>query len=132
MDLFESLATDTTAEETGKWFDLDGNAGIKLRSATSTASKNLRRELEKPYAAQLRLGKGLSEKVSEELFIKQLSGAIIVDWKNITYKKEPLPFSQENAERMLRELPKLREIIAVLITDESAFKLTLAEEQEKN
>jgi hypothetical protein len=120
MDL-STFATDASAEQDGKWFDFGPDAKIKLRSFTSQKSREVRRKLDKPYVGITRAGGTLSDEIQEDLLIKQMSQALIVDWRGFSEKDEELAFSVEAAEALLRKYPRFRNNLAAIIANDASF-----------
>lgn len=129
---FNEFATDTSSEENGKWFNLSETARIKLRSFQSEKSQKVREQLEEPYLALKRSGKGIPQGDQEKLLIKQMAYAIVVDWEGMKDSGKEAPFSASKAEEMLTKHREFRNLIARLVTDDDAFKASLKEESEKN
>lgn len=131
MDIESFFATDADAEENGRWFDIGPKAKIKLRSFSSAKSKEVRRKLERPYAAILRTGKNLSDEINEGIAIKQMAEAIIVDWRGLTttvtdaegnVSQVDNPYSQGACLELLNASSKFRDFIAQVVINDDSFK----------
>ena len=148
MNFHEQFATDKKAEQDGRWFDMGPDSRIKLRSFTSQKSKEVRRDLETPYAAILRNG-SLSDEINEDIATKQMAQAIIVDWENFQDvvvddngnivldengdpKTEVVQHSEANALRMLKKYHKFREFVAATVINDDSFKAKLRGDAEGN
>lgn len=130
---FTDFATDTASEEDGKWFELGQGTRIKLRSFQSERSLKVRENLESPYLALKRSGKGIPQTEQETLLIKQMAQAIIVDWEGFTDENDaPVAYNAKTAEKMLNEYREFRNLVARLVTDDDAFKIQEKLESEKN
>lgn len=130
--LFSRFAMDDKKEEQGVWVDFGDGIKVKVRRFKSKASQDARKELEKPLTAEIRRGP-LEEKVQEDLLIKQMAKAIIVDWKGVTDEDgEELDCDFESKYYILKQLPEFRDEIAAIALDRDAYKAGLDEEGEKN
>ena len=131
MDL-STLATDENAEENGKWFDLSAGARINLRSFTSRASRDVRKNLERPYINILRTGGSIPEKDAEMITMKQIAYGVIVNWEGIKEGNKEVKFSPEVALEMLTKYRKFRDMIAMLVAADDAFDAEVKKEAEGN
>jgi hypothetical protein len=135
MELFMDIldyATDETAEQDGKWFDIGVDTQVKLRSYTSQKSRDVRRQLDKPYVGITRSGGVIPDDVQEKLLIQQMAKAIIVDWKGLKENKVEVPFSATKAEELLTKYPRFRNMIASIVASDSSFSAEILEASEKN
>lgn len=111
---------DTNASDDGKWFPIS-DAKFKLVSLSSIRSKNFRRQNEKVLAPYHRSGLPIPEEVSEDNLFKMLSQAIILDWENVKEGGVEVPFSSENAYRLIKTYPILAEAISSILQDLRSF-----------
>jgi len=124
-------AHDKTAAEEGVWTDIGHGIKVKVRSFDSAHTRALRTKLQEPFKAILRQGKELPEEDSTEINIKLIAGSSILDW-NLEDDNGKITFSVDTAERLLRDEPRFaRDVIAVLMADET-FKKRNREEDAKN
>lgn len=116
MDL-ESIATDIDAKENGKWFTYNGGTGepleLLIRSMGSKAYQDAFDDAVKPYKKMLAVGGKIPEKRDKELTIRLQSHVLVLDWKNMTMKKQDVPFSADLLNTILSddENQKLRRFI---------------------
>lgn len=129
---FNTYLTDSAAEQDGKWFDFGPDAKIKLRAPSSNKSREVRKSLEKPFVALTRAGQTIPDDKLEEILIKQMAQALIVDWSGFTDNGVALDFSATAAEALLVKYPRLRNIIAKIISDDEAFSVAQKEDAVKN
>ncbi|MBS3648867.1 hypothetical protein KEU06_09635 [Pseudaminobacter sp. 19-2017] len=138
----DNYSHDKTAAEEGTWAPIGGGIEVKVRSFESAHTRALRKKLNEPYAALLRLGKDIPEDDQNEIFIKLISHSSMIDWnltegtgeKDANGKEieRPIPFSAEIAEKYLRDEPQfLRDVITVLTSTET-FKKRARELDAKN
>lgn len=145
----DRYSTDKTLEEEGVWVDYGEGLKVKIRRLNSKHSREVRRKLEKPYAAQFR-GREMPESLQEELLNKQLAGSIVVDWEGVPDPdnapqfladgvtpdpKNPgtmLPYSPENVLRMVKEFGDFRDDILTAAMEKTTFQKEQRKEAEKN
>lgn len=120
---------DKVAAEEGVWSPIGNGFRIKVRSFESAQVKALRKKLNEPFAAILRMGKDIPEDDQNEINIKLVANSALLDWDLGEGSPE---FSPSVAETFLREQPRFaRDVIAVLVADET-FKRREREEDAKN
>lgn len=120
--LHARFAMDAGREENGVWVDYGDGISVKIRRFKSRASQEARRELDKPHADVIRRGP-LPEALAEELLVKQMAKAIIVDWKGVTDADgNPLECTEEARYAILKELPEFRDEIFALSVERDHFK----------
>jgi hypothetical protein len=123
---------DKAAAEEGVWADIGHGIKVKVRAFDSSHTKALRKKLQEPFAALLRMGKEMSEDDQNEINIKLVAGSSLIDWNLTDEHDNPIPFSADTAEKFLRDEPRFsRDVIAVLIADET-FKKRNREADAKN
>lgn len=130
--LYKRFKTDETKEEQGVWVNFGDGIKVKVRRFKSKASQDARKKLEEPFTAEIRRGP-LDEKIAEDLLIRQMAMAIVVDWQGVTSEDgKELPCTFENKYEILKALPEFRDEIAAIAIDRDSFKASLQEEGEKN
>lgn len=135
-NLDRSFKMDSGKEEEGVWVDLGDGVRIRIRRFKSRKSQDVRKELDKPHADQIRRGSIASE-VAEDLLVKQMAFGVISGWEGITQigddgVTKPLPYTGEAAYQLLKSLPELRDELFSVSVDRDAFRQKMDEEAEKN
>lgn len=126
--------TDKGLEEAGVWVDYGDGLKVKVRRLSSKTSRDVRRKLEKPYAAQFR-NREMPDSLQEELLNKQVSMAIVLDWEGVEDPDKAdamLPYSQENVLRMVTEFPDFRDDILTAAMERTTFEKEQREKGAKN
>jgi hypothetical protein len=73
-----------------------------------------------------------AEKRSDEIYVEVLSKTVLLGWKGtIMYKGEPMPYSRENAIKLLK-LKDFRNRVIEVAGEFEHFKLVKDSEDEKN
>lgn len=118
LDLFDIFSSDREGEEDGRWVELGQGTAIKIRAFGAKVVIDLREGLMKPYQQLLRVGGKIPDDKNEEIGLKVLAGAVIADWKNVRGVDaegkplaETVPYSSEEAYRVLKALPKFASFV---------------------
>ena len=130
--LFAKFATDQDKEETGVWVDFGDDLKVKVRRLRSRKSIEVRKELDKPHVNEIRRGV-MSPDVAEELLMRQVAGGVIADWKGVEDEDGTvLPYTPDNAYKLLKALPEFRDAIFQVSMDADAFKASDTEDAKGN
>ena len=130
--LFARFLTDQDREEAGVWVDFGDGIRIKVRRLRSRKSLDVRKELEKPFADQIRRAP-LDDDTAQDLLLKQMSQGIIADWENVDLGDGvTVPYTVDNAYKLLKALPELRDAILQVSADADSYRAKVAEDTEKN
>lgn len=130
-DLKKMFGTDKTAEVEGVWQDIgDGVELLIARIGNPEYQKEFQR-ISKPHRRAIRRGH-LSDSVAEKLLIKAMAKCILLDWKGLQEDGKDLPYSYDNAVRILTEYRDLRDYVSDIANEIETFKLEEDEEAEKN
>lgn len=101
MDIFDNFATDEKKELEGAWFPLSKSARVLIaRAGNENYVHVLRKKLE---ASGIDLGGTTKEdeQAAEIVFVDVMANTILLGWEGLTFKGEPLPYSIENARKLL-------------------------------
>lgn len=122
LDIFAHYATDESLENDGAWFDLGGDAKVKVaRSGNPRYAKKLTALYEKNKKV-LDLGGDAADKLSNDMMVEVLAETILLDWKGLSFKKQELPYSVENS-KMLLSVKDFRRVIAGFSEDVEAYRV---------
>jgi len=124
MGVWEDYLTDEKKVDEGVWVNFQ-TYGFRVRRPTSKVARVRLQRLER--AAR---GKNTD---AEEFIATALSSAIVIDWYGITKRgsDEEIPFSQEDAHRLFKEMPELAVDVFDAANDRKLF-LAEIEDAEKN
>lgn len=136
ISIFDLAETDASAEEDGRWFkDVYGdetNIDFKLRRMTSKASMKARRNLEKGYRKHLKNGV-YPDDIAIDILTEHLAKGVVVDWKGLFDREgNAIEYSPEAALALLKKLPTLRDMIAVMAQNLDNFRIEAREDTAKN
>jgi hypothetical protein len=104
VDLFAAFATDDVAEEQGVYTKVPGAGDtdfLVARSNNKSYNRIMAREVKKFKSLLDSKGEAADAK-AEEIFIYVLARTVLLGWNGtILYKGEQMPYSRENAEKLL-------------------------------
>jgi len=131
MDLFAKYKTDESKEREGVWVPLDGEGRIRIARTNNPLYREAMVRKVNRYKMAAK-----SKVIPEDDWItivnELIAETILVDWEGITEKGQPLPYSVENAKRVLAELKDFREMVLSIADNMDNFKEELDEGTEKN
>ncbi len=131
MDLFAKYKTDESKEREGVWVPLDGEGRIRIARTNNPLYREAMVRKVNRYKMAAK-----SKVIPDDDWItivnELIAETILVDWEGITEKGQPLPYSVENALRVLTELKDFREMVLSIADNMDNFKEELDEGTEKN
>jgi hypothetical protein len=131
MDLAKHYRTDATAEKEGQWVDWGEGTKFKIARLGNAQYQARFQALIKPHR-HLRDRGILPEDIQVEILCKCLAETVVIDWEGVDFDGKPLPYSTENALKVLTELKDLREDIVTVSGEQSTFRIAEIEDSEKN
>lgn len=133
MGLYEQYKTSSSFEENGVWVDFGDGIRVKVRRLNSDKSRDVRKQLEAPYSAQMRRGQELPDSVSEEILKKQICHGVVIAWEGVTDEKgKVLDFTPDNAYKVFTDLPDFLNDVATASATRATFKELQIEEAKGN
>jgi len=136
LDIFESYATDSKLEVEGTWRKVQGGAELLIARAQNQKYVNLLAKLwrENEQLLDRKNADGTEHPEatakSEEIMIEVMANTVLLGWKNVSYKRQPLNYSVENAAMLLKHRD-FRQLVASLSSEIDAYRLQLEDEQGK-
>lgn len=130
MDIFSTYATDESKETEGVWQEIGDAKFLIARSGNPNYVKKLSKLFEQNQKS-LERKDDAADKLSEKLMVDVLAGTILLGWENVQFKGEALPYSHENAVKLLG-VKDFRKQVVQLSDDFGSYKLKLEADQEKN
>lgn len=130
LDIFESFATDETAEVNGTWHEFNGAKFLIARSGNRNYAKKLTALVERNQKLLDRKDEA-AETLSDQIMIDVLAETILLGWEGVGFKRKPLPYSVANAKTLLAVKDFRREVMR-LADDVAQYRAQLEEEQAKN
>lgn len=100
---FNRFKTDASAENDGVWIDLGDGAKIKVARAGNRKNSDLFTRLtngDPDYKRKEKLGT-LTDAEYEPILLQVIADTILLDWEGFTEDGKPVPYSRENALRLL-------------------------------
>ena len=132
MDIRKTFATDRQAEQDGVWVALGEGARVKVARFNNPRHRAVLDRLRRPYRSLLMAGRDLPDDVAEQMTVEAAVEALLLDWDGIDDNGAPLPFSKDNARRLLTELPDFRDAVAFLSMQAETFRREALEQAAKN
>lgn len=130
---FSEYVTSKELEEDGVWARLrKGDAEVLVARAGNSKHEDLVRRLRKKHGRGFR-GDELPPAVEEEIATEAIARTILLDWKGIEDEDgEPIPYSTEEARRLLKLSRDFRLEIVSIATEMEMFRREETAEAEKN
>jgi hypothetical protein len=126
MDLKKDFSTNKKLEDEGVWIDIGDGAKLKIARAGNKQANAVSKQLAKPYMAQIQYGK-LSDEVATQIAVEVMAKAILLDWKGIQYDGQEMPYSTDNAIKILTELPDFRDYVSQVANERKTFQREIDE-----
>lgn len=125
MDIFASFATDEKKEVEGAWFNVPGgDARIKVaRSNNERFAKAVVKAYEKYEKAPNTPAKDAQQQAE---YNQLLATYILLDWENVSFKGQALPYSIPSAQQLL-SIKDFRMFVQKCADDFEAFKVEIEE-----
>lgn len=129
MDI-SKLKTDSNLEEEGVLVPL-GDAKIKVARMGNKRYQAAFNRRMTPHKNAARAGI-VADEVVEQILIEVIAETVLLDWEGIKEDGVPLPYSRENAIRVLTEIRAFRDIVVSIADRMETFRRESVENSEKN
>lgn len=121
MDLSKQFRTSDALETDGVWFDLDDTTKVKVaRQGNKGYAKLVTREFEKNKRI-LDAKNDAADAKGEAIMIDVMARTILLDWEGVEWEGAPLPYSLDNAKKVLA-LKDFRMVISAFAQDVEAYR----------
>ena len=134
-NLYDVFGTDPELESTkGVWIDYGKSTSIKIARAggANKAYQAALLKLSNEYKHQIQ-SEVLGEEVAGTLMLEVFVDTIILDWEGIKDKNgEEMPFTKENARKLLTDLPDLFIDLRQMAGNITLFREKIIEDDGKN
>lgn len=131
MDFAKHYRTDETGEAEGVWIDWAEGARLKVARLGNPTYQKRFQALLKPHR-HLRDRGLLPEDVQSEILNKCIAETILVDWEGVEYEGKALPYSSDNALKLISEFKDFREDILTVAGEQAVYRQTEVDESSKN
>ena len=121
LDIFAKYATDESLEANGTWREIGGGAELLVARAGNKAYSKLLTKLVENSRKVLDLNDDVADAKSDEIMVAVMANTVLLDWKGISFKGEDLPYSVENAKKLLA-IKDFRKVVSGFSEDLSAFR----------
>lgn len=133
-DLRKNFGTSEQLQNEGAWTnDLGEGLKLKLARLRNPDFRKMYQRALKPYQQQIRRGT-LDPAIEEGIINRCVAETVLLDWKNLSLDGKEIPFSKENALRILSDpdLTDFRDLVVDLASDSELFREENMEEAAKN
>jgi hypothetical protein len=131
----EALKTDAKLER-GTWVRLDPTCRVKVVYTNSPEYQFKQKQAMKPYRTVLAKTRDFDDAMSQEdqdkLTVTLIVDYVLLDWEGVDYENAALPYSKENARKVLTEVPAFRQMVEEAAATLSNFRAHDAEADAKN
>lgn len=124
-----SVKQDPVKRSDGVWVDLVEGARIHVASLTSEAFQAWFRKKTAPYT---KMGRDVPADVQRGVMLEGIVKFVLLDWEGIYENDVLLPFSEENAKRVLTEVDWFLERVLEESRNIANFVADVAEDVAKN
>lgn len=132
FDVFSAYATDEKKEIEGTVISLGGDATITVaRTDNVNYLTKMLAAIEKHEAANASMSEAEAKEYDKQLLCETLADSILLNFEGLSYKGEPLPYSKENAVKVL-SLKDFRKLILKHANDIENFRVKKEAEVSKN
>ena len=121
MDIKKSFGTNSTLENEGVWIELGDGASIKVARVGNKENKAILKKLIAPHKMAARNDK-LADEIWDKITVESIAATILLDWKGIEDDGKPLPYTKENATRLLTDYKDFREQVASFSSELALFQ----------
>jgi len=130
-DVKKLFGTDSKKEQEGVVHEMGDGLKIKIARIGNPNYQKRFQVLSKPHRRALRRGT-LSDEVAEKLLVKCLAETIVLDWEGLEEQGKPIPYSTENAIRILTDYPELRNYVNDIANELEGYQAEEDEEATEN
>lgn len=132
VDIFADFALNDASENEGVYVAYRDDVEFLVARTNNRNFKKRISHLVKKNQRLIDSGTAAAEAKSTEIMIEVMASTILLGWKgSLTVKGVPLPYSLENAKKLLG-IPLFREWVGKQAEDIQSYKAVQDEEDEKN
>lgn len=121
--------TDPSLKKEGVWIDLGGGARVKIASFDNEDFTAQFRKMVEPYS---KMGQEVPDEEQTRIMVFCTARFVILDWEGIYDGEEQLPYTVENAERVLTEIEFFRDRVIAEARKYANFRAGNVEALAKN
>lgn len=115
--------TDRVAEEEGRWFDIEGEAKVKLARVTCKGYRNAIRDLDRKIEQMREINETDAVDAMDEGRCRAFADHVIKGWEGITEEGDTLNFSPDVAYAALIDAPDFWDILFEVAANKENFRL---------
>jgi hypothetical protein len=131
MNLYEAF--DVVVQQDSKTFPLSETASIDLLPMASDIARRKFDAMMEPYQPRIDAGGKLTEEENKRLNVRFFAEVVITGWQGLEDADgKPVPYSKENAKKLLEALPRFFALVVRMASNEEAFTSARAKADEGN
>jgi hypothetical protein len=121
VSIYDAFGTDEDLETNGVWVDWGDLGKFKIAAVRNPRHQKAIEKYNVPFKSFIQSGRPVPQDKQEEITNKALAEAVLVDWSGLKDRDgTDLPYSFENAYRLLTDLKRFRlQVIAVAMEAET-------------
>lgn len=131
MDIKKQYGTSEKLENEGVWVPMGDGCQVKIARAGNKENRELIKRLVAPHKVALRNNR-LPEDTLDTLTIEAMATTILLDWKGMEEDGKPVPYTKENAVRLLTDYKDFRDQVSASSTEMALFQAEEAAAATKN
>lgn len=121
MDVFATYSTDLKKEADGVWRDCPGGGKVLIARAGNRKYSRMLADLYEKNQRALDVKGDAADELSDKIMIDVMAHTVLLGWDGITFKKQALPVSPENA-ALLLGVKDFRLLIARLSNEIDSYR----------
>jgi hypothetical protein len=134
MSIYDIYETNLELEKEGTWVEITKEIKVKVAAIGNKNHLEAIEKFSKPYKGQLRT-KSIDPDIEEDIYVKALAKAILVDWQGITDEEgNIIAYNFDNAYALLSKpsMKRFKADILFMARETETFKKDTKEQAEKN
>lgn len=132
MDLYQHFATDEQKEVEGAWIPLSETARIRIARMGNPQYAACVKRLALPFRSGGVLDEDIPDSVWKQITREAAAETILVDWEGVTRDGEPLPYSKEEALKLLTARKDFYGLVLTAAQNMDNFRVRAQKQLEKN
>jgi len=122
--LYDAFEMDRDAETNGAWVDWGELGKFKIAAWMNKHHQEVLARLRKPFKSFELSGRDLPADKSEEIGVKAMAEAILLDWSGVKGKSgQDLAYSHDAAVELLTDLKRFRNQVVAVATEAETFRI---------
>lgn len=121
MDIKKQFGTDKKKEHEGVWIPTGTDSKLLIARVGNKNYMEAFKRLSAPHKVSLR-NRNLPPDIAEKIAVEAIAESILLGWEGLTEDGKKIPYSKEQAIRLLTTYPDFAEQVGQLANDIENFK----------